>query len=194
MSIIYVVANTLSRSGFTPHNTLGSRQPPNFTQLSPDQRQDLPDLPRTGLRQTGYLQWDQQTDSATSITPFFISGRLSDIGDSSSLFSNTPPSVDFTGGNKTAHTEFSKPFVFGTSQKEQKHSESPIPFVFGASKEDYKASKPGGIKMVNERSPGKAPLNPVQPNEQAPRMTDSSFPSKPPPSSIPAGQSNSGHF
>jgi hypothetical protein len=39
--------------------------------------------------------------------------------------------------------------------------------------------------MVNERSPATAPLNPVIPNEQPPRMADPSYPSKPQPTTVP---------
>lgn len=39
--------------------------------------------------------------------------------------------------------------------------------------------------MVNERSPAKAPLKPVVPNEQPSRMADHSYPSKPQPTTVP---------
>ncbi|TVY92442.1 putative ATP-dependent helicase [Lachnellula willkommii] len=156
------------RGAFTPHNTLGSRENPTFTQPRLDQQQDPPDFPRTIPRTTEHLEWDRQSDSEASIKSFYIPGRLSDFGDSSSLFSNTPPppSFDFTEGIKTAHAK------------------SPVPFVFGASQKEYTISDPRRIKMVNERSPAKAPLNPVEPNDQAPRTAESAFPSKPP-SSVP---------
>lgn len=153
---------SISRGGFTPHNTLGSKDPPILIEsspYSPDQQQ----LPRP--KTAGYLQWDKQADSPSSIKKFYVP-NLSDLGDSSSLFSNTPPSFDFAGGINTRDTE------------------SPIPFVFGASNEGHRPFESKN-KMVNERSPAKAPLAPVVPNEQPPRMADSSFPAKPPQSSVP---------
>jgi hypothetical protein len=71
---------------------------------------------------------------------------------------HTPPSLDFGGGIKSTD------------------SSCPIPFVFGASKTNQR-------KMVNERSPAKAPLLPVVPNDQPQvRQAESS---KPPPFSVP---------
>jgi len=158
--LVHSITNIISRGGFTPHNTLGSKDNPVFTQSSP-YSPDLPPQPRAA----GHFQWDRQIDSPASIQKFYVP-TLSDLGDSSSLFSNTPPSFNFTGGINTKETESPIPFVFGASQEERRH--------LGRDN-----------KMVNERSPAKAPLAPVVPNEQPPRMADSSFPAKPPPSSVP---------
>jgi len=89
------------------------------------------------------------------------STHLSNIGDSSSLFSyRSPPAFGFAAN---------------------KQNNSPISFVFGASDKQYQSHN----KMVNDRSPAKVPFVPVIPNEIPSSMADSSYPSKPLPTTIP---------
>ncbi|TVY85303.1 putative ATP-dependent helicase [Lachnellula suecica] len=139
----------MGRGAFNPRNNLGSPEASSFTQPS-------------------FYSPDQQK-------PFYVPS-LSELGDSSSLFSNTPSSFDFSGNNKTTNLE--------------SHTESPIPFVFGASDTAPPRNHPNIVQhsrgnMVNDRSPAKAPLHPVVGNEQPPKKADSTYASKPPQSSVP---------
>ncbi|KAE8453441.1 hypothetical protein EG329_010302 [Mollisiaceae sp. DMI_Dod_QoI] len=169
------------RGSFTPHNTLASTERPSFSH----RRSKSP-----------AKQYTQQlgTSASRSFTPSELAAnhilletpesaaansvRLSDIGDSSSLFSyNSPVSFGFGSAAKPTDTN------------------SPIPFVFGISAHAPREKRRTRTnEMVNERSPAKAPLRPVIPNEQAPTQSDSSFKpasqpdlfaSRPPPSSVP---------
>jgi hypothetical protein len=103
---------------------------------------------------------------------------ICDLSSSSSLFSyNSRGSFEFGRANRPANLN------------------SPIPFVFGVN--SSKSSQKRAIKtnkMVNERSPAKAPLRPVVPNDQPQSQADRSsksipqpdlFASRPPPSSVP---------
>lgn len=95
------------------------------------------------------------------------STNLSNIGDSSSLFSyRTPPAYEFAGSTDL-----------------DSENNSPIPFVFGAS--EPSKEQQGWNRMVNERSPAKSPLNSIAPNDQPPKMADPSYPSKPQPTAAP---------
>lgn len=99
-------------------------------------------------------------------TPSTIESKgktLSELGDSSSLFSyKTPSDYEFTG----------RPVPFSDTK-------SPIPFVFGVSNKPRSTSRYKSRKMVNERSPAKAPLLPVMPNDQPPKQAQTSYPAKP---------------
>lgn len=169
-------ANTEFRGAFTPHNNIGSKEPPNFgqrTSKSPGRRQQQQQQ-QNFIRQ--YIDLSSKIidpphsqvhtadlDSTPSPNDTRIN-NLSQLGDSSSLFSyKTPSDLEFTGK--------SVPFP---------DTKSPIPFVFGASKKQRSRSPHKINKMVNERSPAKAPLHPVIPNEQPPKPTDNGFASKPP--------------
>ena len=139
LSVAFVVhlLTVRSRGAFTPYNTIGSGEPPSFSQRTPDSAAE--------------------------------SAGLSNIGDSSSLFSyRTPPAFDFAVSANT-HPD--------------SETSSPIPFVFGASGPDKKQRT--RIKMVNERSPAKPALNPVAPNDQPPRVAGPAYPSKPQPTTVP---------
>jgi hypothetical protein len=102
-----------------------------------------------------------QSTSTPIITQTDLS--LSELGDSSSLFSYKTPDFEFTG----------KGIPF-------KNTYSPIPFVFGKSDKD---SSPH--KMVNERSPAKATLLPRVGNEQPTRQEETSYKLNATPSSVP---------
>ncbi|KAF4637665.1 hypothetical protein G7Y89_g424 [Cudoniella acicularis] len=174
----------MSRKVFAPHNTSSSQETPAFG----DQR----------IGCASKRAPDSTNPSATT-TYSFSEGRfqspenqqqshnLSDLGDSSSIFSfksfQTPPSSSTPGSTKHTSGPLSSPktppsFDFTGSVSNLNETDSPIPFVFGASKETSQN------KMVNERSPAKAPLRPVMANEQPPRIPDG-LASKPPQSAVP---------
>ena len=139
---------TNRRNGFTPHNSLASTNPPTFkkrglqsTTTRPDQQHNFqsnwqPKSPFLGL--PSLRQYD---------SPESASKNLSDIGDSSSLFSyNTSPSFDFE------------------SRDTAQQNRPPIPHIFGVPRKDPNQK----IQMVNERSPAKAPLRPDSTHEKPP--------------------------
>lgn len=111
-------------------------------------------------------------DTNLRISPRSTTKDLSELGDSSSLFTF----------NSTAS------FEFGSAIKSTGNN-CPIPFVFGVSKEaNLEPEQIRQTKMVNERSPAKAtkaPLNPVMANEQPPKQSESSYPFKALQSNVP---------
>ncbi|KAG9232327.1 SNF2 family N-terminal domain-containing protein [Amylocarpus encephaloides] len=113
-------------SGFVPQNTLGATETPNFQHTSLDNNSKRSPVPRLG--------WvDLTGDSDSPANRFQRLSPLSEIGDSSSLFS---------------HTSLS--FAFGGDRSGAKATKSPIPFVFGASKPSSQHNN-----MVNEVAPAK---------------------------------------
>ncbi len=149
---------------FTPHNTLGTKERPTFNQQRPAlHTQNKSIKPQS--------QYDLPLNRLLSDSPrtFDTSKDLSELGDSSSLFSyNSPASFDFG------------------SVIELADSECPIPFIFGASKKDtLQKSQSHKYKMVKERSPAKPPLKPVAADEPLPKTAESAPPTKTFPSGVP---------
>jgi hypothetical protein len=155
----------MNRGSVTPRNNIGSREPPSFRQ----RRSGSADQQNDPYRYEDYSIAASTTSDLPpfrrySLSPASTSGQHdSQLGDSSSLLYKTPPSSDFWSAIKSTQ------------------SDSPIPFVFGASSPRHS----NHIKMVNERSPAKALLHPVAPNEQPSRQAETSLPAKPPQSSLP---------
>lgn len=145
------------RGPFAPCNNLDSKRPI-FT-------------PQTPAYTDGQHDFKVSTNSSrTGDLPSQLPSKsLSELGDSSSLFSIKTDS-DFEP-TSTPHLA----------------SNSPIPFVLGASKQHSRSLGKGQHKnkMVNERSPAKAPLRPVVPNDQPPRAAESEASSKPAQSTVP---------
>ncbi|KAK0107625.1 hypothetical protein ONS96_003431 [Cadophora gregata f. sp. sojae] len=151
---------------FTPLNRLTTKDRPNFKQRRSDSASQqtnsrgvqLPiETKLTGLNLPPHHEtfYTPESTSERSIT-------LSDIGNSSSLFSyDSPASFDFGGAIKSAK------------------SDRPIPFVFGIPKESLRLEGTRQNRMVNERSPAKAPLQTVALNEQPPKQADNSYAPKP---------------
>ncbi|PVH84179.1 hypothetical protein DL98DRAFT_558444, partial [Cadophora sp. DSE1049] len=151
---------------FTPHNTITTKERPNFKQRKPDpsSQQTHPRGVQHPLKTT-HTSLDLPPRRETFYTPESTSERsitLSEIGNSSSLFSYYSPAS----------------FDFGSAIKPTK-SDCPIPFVFGIPKEPRRLEETRHNKMVNERSPAKAPLQAVLPNEQPPKEAESSYAPKP---------------
>ncbi|CAG8951176.1 hypothetical protein HYFRA_00007922 [Hymenoscyphus fraxineus] len=143
-------------SGFAPHNNLGSTEAPSFRSSSPNKntsKQPYLNRPSTTWESPNLPSLPRE--SLTPVKPFRIQS-LSDIGDSSSLFS-TPDEKSFQ-------------FTKGTSWAD---SDSPVPFVFGAYDDSPESST--NRKMVNERNPANGPLQPHAPNQQARQMADNTY-------------------
>lgn len=139
------------RGGFILHNTLGSTENPAFNRHNSLNKQSRLQRTNTHSKHSAV----QTSPQSIFSTPESVQQgkNLSELGDSSSLFSyDSPASFDFGA----------KPI--------QGASNCPIPFVFGTSR-DLKRQRQDG-KMVNERSLAKAPLHPVIPNEQSPRAAE----------------------
>lgn len=174
------LANKVNRGPFTPHNTLASTDRPSFSQRrdkSPG-KHHLQELDKSASANITPPELRARRNPAKSPASTTANSRiLGDIGDSSSLFSYDSPAY----------------FDFGSAVRPT-NSNSPIPFVFGLSKDGSRhKNPPKSNKMVNERSPAKAPLHPVVANEQPPTRSDNSskptaqpdlFASRPPPSSV----------
>ena len=151
-----------NRDTFTPHNTLGSKKLPDFRhQTTPRIKHDF-QQPRDRSKK-GTLDLPSPKDQSNTSSAAHNQGySLSDLGDSSSLFAyKTPPSLDFTGSAaKPANSDPPIPFVFGGLKKDPGHSDSTISHSI----------------MVNERSPAKAPLQPVEAKDPA----EAAYPAKAP--------------
>ncbi|RDL37169.1 uncharacterized protein BP5553_04602 [Venustampulla echinocandica] len=170
-------------SPFAPQNTLRSSETPTFKAKRPGsnnqhrrhQHQQQQQHARVTIATKSSPElppFDKESDSP-EYTHTNYPPSLSELGDSSSLFSDNSP----------AH------FDFGTAGPRAAQSNCPIPFVFGTPIGEPNHSKQKHSKlrttMVNERSPGKAPLRPVMPNDQSHKQTDSSSSSKVPLSNVP---------
>lgn len=150
-----MLANDEHRGAFHPHDTITSKEPPNFTQRTanfPERQQEY---------QESRLISTPSTNESTG-------DFLAELGNSSSLFSYATPSDLEITDRPARHQD----------------SNNAIPFLFGISKEQHKSPTRRNFKMVNERSPAKAPVYPVvaidQPSESA-----ESIPTKPLGSTIP---------
>jgi hypothetical protein len=131
------------------HNTLGSTDIPKFKKRNPPNKQDsAKSSAKISTVQYHDFEGSLRSTFSTPDSSFAQGKTLSELGDSSSLFSyDSPTSVDF-----------------GPRPSEPRVA-CPISCVLGAGK--AKDIKNG--KMVNERSPAKVPLNPVVPNDQPPK-------------------------
>lgn len=153
---------TKHRQPFTPRNNLDSKKAPIFRPQTPPSLND---------QQNFQVNTDFSSTSGFSLHLPHIKGgsdplastiersgeTLSELGDSSSLFSlKTPPEFNST-----------------SSCSPYPRVNSPIPSVLGTLNQHQQLLKEGRQQsnMVNERSPAKAPLLPVAPNEQPPPRT-----------------------
>jgi len=174
--------------GFAPHNSIKSTDIPDFRQ-----RNKQHDLHPSANHQLELLQ----TGVSTPESNFGQGKTLSELGDSSSIFSynNTPTSFDFEYNPTQTSAKSPIPLLFGTGKASRTAdrpiskrisrtlrdsspiyiSSSPPSVDFGSKKietnSDYPSpdtrSHPQKNKMVNERSPAKSPLRPVVPNDQS---------------------------
>ena len=148
---------TKHRQPFTPRNNLDLKKGPIFRPQTPPSPTDQQNFQaRTDFSSASgfslHLPHIQRgSDPLASIIE--LSGEtLSELGDSSSLFSlKTPPEFNST-----------------STCPQYPRGNSPIPSVLGTLNQHQQLLKEGRqqSKMVNERSPAKAPLLPVAPNEQ----------------------------
>ena len=163
---------TRYRTAFIPRNNLDSKKIPIFrpqTPPSPDDHEDsyLPTTPYSAIEQSQHPALQQRPSSRLASTTEAGGKTLSELGDSSSLFSHQSPPDD-----RSACA--SSPYL---------GNRSPILLEQGKSNRRRQLQKTGPQvnNMVNERSPAKAPLYPVMANEQPrpPREPESSLLSKP---------------
>ncbi|KAL2069667.1 hypothetical protein VTL71DRAFT_14346 [Oculimacula yallundae] len=149
------------KGSFTPHNTVSTKERPNSKQRRPDISSQQTNRRRAQSPQ-GILVLPPNHE--TFNTPESTNDRsitLSELGNSSSLFSyDSPASFDFGSPRRSANT-------------------GSVPFVFGIPKESGRPEGNRRTKMVNERSPAKAALPAAMLNEQPPKQAESSQPPKP---------------
>lgn len=146
------------RAGFIPRNNLDSKNIPTFgSQALPsltDQNSQLFTSPCISEDLSLHLPAHPRPWDSIASTREVGGEALSELGDSSSLFS------------------FQSPPEFGSSSISPPHPryQVSIPFKLGSSNkyEQYRRETQLESNMVNERSPAKAPLHPVMPNEQPP--------------------------
>lgn len=160
---------TKHRAGFIPRNNLDSKKTPIFRPQTPPSPIDQGRFPSpTSSYSASDLSLElprnrRRPDLLASINK--VGGKtLGGLGDSSFLFFQTPPDLNSASD--------SPPSLRG---------KSPIPIVLGAPQSQPKLARRNrpGSNMVNERSPAKAPLRSVEPNEQPhPRKIEVSVASK----------------
>lgn len=177
-----MATNKNGRTAFTPHNNLQSTKLPTF-----ETRRGKNIAAETSTSRTKDLDSAEFSTLLPSFdSPESVVKRLSDIGDSSSLFSYDTPSSFIFGGETTKDGRSPVPFIFGNSNASKEadsntefarkdHSfdfggvntriarNSSTPFVFGSTSNDSKDKKLRSkeSKMVNERAPAKAVPRPV---------------------------------
>ncbi|PBP23233.1 DNA repair protein [Diplocarpon rosae] len=155
-------SNTTSKAtgtnSFTPHNTITTTDRPSFRRRPP-----TPPIQKSdSVRAQGTREAINSCSSPLIVRKLFDTPSsteriitLSEIGDSSSIFSHdTPVSFEFGSAVKIANRDRPIPLIFGTSQVAEQIHDS---------------------KMVNERSPAKAPRQSVMPNEQYPKQSERSY-------------------
>jgi hypothetical protein len=171
-SILKTSQITRHRAGFIPRNNLDSTRTPIFRPQT---------LPSTDDQEDSHLSTSFYSTSDLSLhlshrrrrseslaSTHAVGGKtLSELGDSSSLFSFQSPS-------NCRSASASSPYI---------RDQSPIPFELDPynNPEQFTNRTRQESKMVNERSPAKAPLRPVVPNDQPPpsQEAESSALSKP---------------
>lgn len=142
------------RTTFIPRNNLDSNNsPPTFRPQTPSTSTDQSSICSSGAPSLHLPSHSRRWELTASTNE--VGGKsLSELGDSSSLFSfQSPP-------------EFGSPGVYSPHLKDQ----TSIPFKLGSSTKHEQRPKGGQLEsnMVTERAPAKAPLYPVLPNEKPP--------------------------
>lgn len=141
------------RGSFTPHNTI--RDPPSARQkLQPSQQTIAHRVEH--LTAPANIQTSTQNFFATPDSAQERSITLSELGNSSSLFSHHNP----------------ESFDFGGSPFKSTSDDWPVPFVFG--QPSVSKPKKARRKMVNERSPAKAAVLSTAANGQLPKQPENS--------------------